>query len=271
MQGSGRNIVKWSFSCVVRKYMTLALLLLLVMPSYSFAREGITISAAISLKDVFEEIRDIFESTHDDVTVYMNFGGTGALKRQIIGGAPVDVFASASLRDSKELSDGGFTLKTTEREIAGNSIVLIVPAGEEARVRSFKDLAGEDVRRLALGDPSGVPAGKYAEETLKHLNVFDAVKHKFIFTGNVRQVLDYVARGEVDAGIVYATDAIARSRDVRVVEYAFPESHTPVIYPVTIVKGTQCERLSREFITLLLSGQGQNVLKKYGFNISEGE
>jgi molybdate transport system substrate-binding protein len=95
----------------------------------------------------------------------------------------------------------------------------------------------------------------------------DVVKDRLIFAENVRQVLDYVARGEVDAGMVYSTDALVRAKEVKIVAEAPTESHQPVIYPIAVVKGSTKEAMAREFISVVTSKEGKRVLEKYGFRV----
>ena len=122
-----------------------------------------------------------------------------------------------------------------------------------------------EVKKAVIGNPKTVPAGRYAEEALRHFNLWDAIKDKLIFVENVRQALDYVARDEVDAGLVYSTDAMARSKEVKVVMKLPEGSHQPAVYPIGVIKGTKEETLSRAFVDFVLSAEGQRILNKYGF------
>ena len=243
-----------------------------MIPFFSAPRESagqsqneIIVSAAISLTNAFEEIRLGFQQTHKNQQVLFNFGGSGDLARQIIGGAPVDVFASASPKDMDDLDKNNLILKDTRRNFAGNKVVLVVPANSAFPLGSFNDLKRGEIKRIAIGNPKTVPAGRYAEEILKYFNLTDAVKAKLIFAENVRQVLDYVARGEVDAGMVYSTDAAIKSDRVKIVIEAPEQSHTPVVYPIAVIKGTKKEGVGKEFISSVVSQEGKQILKKYGF------
>jgi molybdate transport system substrate-binding protein len=227
--------------------------------------QEITVSAAISLKDAFEEIGKTFMQKHPGTKVVFNFAGSGALARQIEAGAPVDVFASAAEKDMDDLDQKDMIIKRTRKDFARNSLVLIIPAKSAIHPTSLNDLRRREIQRIAIGNPKTVPAGRYAEEGLRHFNLWDAIKDKLIFGENVRQVLDYVARNEVDAGLAYSTDAIVRSREVKVVLKLPEGSHKPVIYPIAVIKGTKEELLSRAFVDFVLSAGGQKVLSKYGF------
>lgn len=226
--------------------------------------KDITVSAAISLKNAFEEIGKIFESKQG-AKVTFNFGASGDLMKQIAGGAPVDVFASAAQKDMDEVDKQGFIIAATRADIVANSVVLIVPVGAKTTLKSFEGLIATDIKKIAIGTPKTVPAGRYAEEIFNYYKLLPGIKDKLIFTENVRQVLDYVARGEVDAGVVYTTDAVARSKEIIIVATASEVSHKPVIYPIAVVKGAKSETLAKAFISMVISPEGQKILQKYGF------
>jgi len=225
----------------------------------------ITVSAAISLKNAFEEIGKTFMEKRAGVKVVFNFAGSGDLARQIEAGAPVDVFASAAPRDMDDIDRKGLVAFNSRKNFAGNALVLIKPANSNMPINSLEDLRRREVGKIAIGNPQTVPAGRYAEEALRHFNLWEGLKEKLIFAENVRQVLDYVARSEVDAGLVYSTDAMARSKEVKVVMKLPEGSHRPVVYPIGVIKGTKEEPLSRSFVDFVISSEGQKTLNKYGF------
>jgi molybdate transport system substrate-binding protein len=225
----------------------------------------ITVSAAISLKNVFEEIGRLYESKNKGTNVAFNFGASGDLMRQIEAGAPVDVFASASQKEMDELEKEGMTAAGSKRIFAGNIPVLVVPRNSGMGISNFADLAASRVKRIAAGNPMTVPAGRYAEEVFRYYNLSGRIREKLILAGNVRQVLDYVARGEVDAGVVYMTDALSRSAEVKVVAEAPNASHQPALYPIAAIKGSGSESAAMAFISLVASAEGKKVLAKYGF------
>jgi molybdate transport system substrate-binding protein len=227
--------------------------------------QELTVSAAISLKNVFEEIGKLYELKHPGTKVLLNFGASGDLARQIAGGAPVDVFASAAQKDMDDLDVKGQISPDTRVDFARNTMVLVTPA--PGTITSFADLASARVKRIAAGNPRTVPAGRYAAEVFDYYKIAGLIKDKLIYAENVRQVLDYVARGEVDAGVVYATDAAVRSRETHVVTDAPAASHKPVLYPIAVVKGTKNESTAKSFIEMVHSEQGTAILKKYGFRI----
>ena len=225
----------------------------------------ITVSTAISLKNAFEEIGKLYEAKGGGTKVLFNFGASGDLMRQIEGGAPVDVFASAAQKDMDEAEKKGLLLAGSRANFAANTVVLAVPATTRTLIKSFEDLKTDSVKKIAVGNPKTVPAGRYAEEVFQYYKILDTIKEKFVLTENVRQVLDYVARGEVDAGVVYSTDAMTRPKEVSLVATAPEQSHKPVIYPIAIVKGTKNETVAKAFVALVLSPEGQGILAKYGF------
>jgi len=231
------------------------------------ADSEIIVSAAISLTNAFEEMSILFNEKQKEVRVLFNFGGSGDLARQILGGAPVDVFASASPKEMDDLDQKDMIIKSTRKDFAGNKVVLIVSVKSEIHLTSLNDLSSGEVKRIAIGNPKTVPAGRYSEEVLTHFHLMDVVKDRLIFAENVRQVLDYVARGEVDAGMVYLTDALARAKEVKIVAEAPRESHAPVVYPIAVVKGSTKEVMAREFISVVTSKEGKRVLERYGFRI----
>ena len=189
---------------------------------------------------------------------------------QIEGGAPVDVFASAAQKDMDEAEKKGLIQIGTRKDFTANTVVLVVPAKEKKPIKSFSDLSSGEIKRIAIGNPKTVPAGRYAEEILQHYRVYDAIKDKLIFAENVRQVLDYVSRGEVDAGVIYSSDARLKATDVKVVAVAPSGSHKPVIYPIAVIKGTKVPDLAKEFIAVVTSEEGQAILRKYGFGSITG-
>lgn len=226
--------------------------------------KSITVSAAISLKNAFVEIGRFYESQYGTKCVF-NFGASGDLAKQIIGGAPVDLFASAAQKDMDEADKQGHIVTVSRFGFTANSVVLITPIGAKVSLKSFEDLRAAQIEKIAVGNPKTVPAGRYAEEVFGSYQILSSIKEKFIYTENVRQVLDYVSRGEVDAGVVYATDVAARPKDIRIVATAPEASHKPVVYPIAIVKGTKSEADAKAFISLVLSKEGKKILQKHGF------
>jgi molybdate transport system substrate-binding protein len=222
-----------------------------------------TVSAAISLKDALDEISQLYRAKSPGILIHFNLGGSGTLQQQIEQGAPVDVFISASPDQMDALESKGLLLAGSRKDMVRNSVVLIVPKGKTG-IASFQDLAGADVKFIAVGEPKTVPAGKYAQEILTHFGLYEKLKPKFVLGKDVRQVLTYVATGNADAGIVYATDALT-SADVTVVATAPKDSHSPVVYPLAIIKNSKNIDEAKKFADFLTGPESTAVFKKYGF------
>lgn len=248
---------------MIKKLLTAALSLIFFV-SQAYCGE-ISVSAAISLKNAFEEIGKLYEQNNKDEKIIFNFGGSGDLKKQIEGGAPVDIFAPASQKDMNDLSEKGLINKESRINFASNSIVLVTPAVSGIKISSFSDLAKTEIKKICIGNPATVPAGKYAKEVMMHHDIWNKIETKTVLAENVRQVLDYVVRNEVDAGIVYETDAMSVPKDVVITVKATPESHSPVIYPAALVATGKNQEPSKRFLIALGSEKGMEILKKYGF------
>ena len=226
--------------------------------------QPITVSAAISLKDALQEVAHLYELQSGEV-VKLNFGSSGQLMTQIRRGAPVDVFISAAANQVDELSRDGVVDVRARTVVATNRLVLVVRRDQTQAPRSFQELSDERIERISIGQPDVVPAGNYAQQVLNHLGIADAVRRRLIFGTNVRQVLSYVERGEVDAGIVYATDALVAGDQVRVVAVADPAWHAPIEYPAAIVAASRNRAAAERFLHFLQTRPAQQVLSNYGF------
>jgi molybdate transport system substrate-binding protein len=231
---------------------------------HSEAAREILVSAAASLKDAFRQISERHEE-RTGTKVIFNFGASGVLQKQIESGAPVDVFASAGRPQMDALAKQGLIIPETQRDFARNTLVLVVPADRTPVITYFPDLGSPKVMRLAVGNPKTVPAGQYAEQSLARLDLWQELQPRLILAEDVRQVLDYVARGEVDAGIVYASDVYAARDKVRTVASAPEDSHDPILYPLAVVRASGHQEAARAFIDTVMSGDGQRILEKYGF------
>ena len=231
------------------------------------AKADLTISAAISLKDVLDAVRKLYISENPAVSLAMNYGASGTLQLQIEQGAPVDLFVSAAPKQMDALAAKGLLLSGTRRDLLRNEVVLIVPKGSTSKISSFKDLARPDVKQIALGEPVTVPAGLYAKQVLTSLGIYDAVNAKAVLAKDVRQVLTYVETGNVDAGIVYSTDALSSSK-VKVVATAPANSHDPVIYPAAVIKDSKNPAAARAFLDFLSGAQAAAIFTKYGLSLA---
>jgi molybdate transport system substrate-binding protein len=232
-------------------------------PSGSPAANELIVSAAVSLKDAFREIAELYEK-RTGTRIHFNYGASGALQKQVESGAPVDVFASAGAKQMDDLVSKSLIVPDTRTVFARNSLVLIIPA-KGTGLGSFSDLANPAVKKVAVGNPKTVPAGQYTEQTINNLKLLPQIQSKLIFAEDVRQVLDYVARDEVDAGVVYSSDALSAGDRVKVVARAPDDSHDPILYPIAVVKDSQQKEAARKFIELVLTAEGQAILVKHGF------
>jgi len=244
----------------------LAALLFVTLPAGALAQQ-ITVSAAASLTDAFKEIGAKFEAARPGTTVRFNFAASGVLLQQIGQGAPVDVLATADEETMDRATLQKLVDTATRRDFASNSVVLVVPAQGGPAVTSLADLAGPQVKRIAIGKTATVPVGRYTKQLLEAAGLWTALEPKFVRADSVRQVLDYVARGEVEAGFVYRTDAALMADKVRVVLLpAFaPAGQAAVRYPVAVVGESRNALLAREFAAYLAAPAAQSVLARFGF------
>lgn len=229
------------------------------------AAPELVVSGAVSLRDVLAELRRTFEGRHPGLLVRLNLGASGTLEKQIEAGAPVDVFLSAGTRQMAALAAGGLIRTDTQVVFATNALVVVEPAGSRQAYRTPADLAGPELRWLAIGNPSTVPAGQYAEESLRRLGLWEQLRSRIVFAENVRQALEYVARGDADAGIVYRSDATLGSRPIRVAFDLPFESHRRILYPGAVLRDARSPGLGRKFLDLLVSPAGQEALVRHGF------
>lgn len=223
----------------------------------------LTVSAASSLGNAFKVLGQHYETQYPGSKVLFNVGASGALLQQLAKGAPVDVFAAADQETMDLAQKKGLVLAGERRNFARNELVVIVPAVSAIAVARLADLNQPHFRRVALGNPASVPAGRYSQQALQAARLWPAIAAKAITTHNVRQALDYVARGEVDAGFVYATDAALMKDKVRVA-LRVPLAD-PVSYPIAPLAASANGAEAQRFVGYVLSPAGQAVLAQYGF------
>ena len=221
----------------------------------------LTISAAASLVDVLDEITALFNEEYPDVEVDYNFGGSGALMQQILQGAPVDVFFSANADHFREVMEEGHIDEENAVDLLTNELVLIVPAGSDA-VTSFDDLENAD--EIGIGNPESVPAGEYSVEAFESMNIMEDIESKFVYAEDVRQVLNYVETGNVDAGVVYHTDTLM-SDDIDVIDAATEDAHSEIVYPLGMMNDTDNEAAQLAFFEFMQSEEAGEVFNEYGF------
>ena len=251
-----------AMSVVIR----VALVVLLLLGAVGAAQaQDVTLSVAISMKDVVEDVGRGFMASRPGVILRYNFGSSGELQKQIEAGAPVDLFISAAERHMDELVKKGLVVSPSRRIFARNVLTIVKPADSKIDITKPADLLNARVTRIVIGNPKTVPAGQYAEESLKALGIWDRLQPKLVFSENVRQALDYVTRGEVDAGFVYTTDAATRAQQVKEAFRPAEDTYRPVVYPVAVVAGARQAALAQAFLDLLVSRDGQATLARFGF------
>ena len=169
----------------------------------ALADQELIVSAAASLTNAMKEVAGHFEKTHPGTRIVCNFAASGVLLQQMAKGAPVDVFAAADQKTMNQAQEKNLIVPGTRKNFVSNRLVLIAPVDSKLALSGLDDLTRLEVKRVAVGNPATVPAGRYAKEALVHGGLWDKLSPRFILAESVRQVLDYVGRGEVDAGLVY--------------------------------------------------------------------
>ncbi len=223
----------------------------------------VLVSAAASLTNAFKELAAQYEAAHPDAKVLTTFGASDVVLRQITEGAPADVFASADQKAMDKAEAAKAVDPATRVNFVRTEIVLVVPADNPRGIASLADLKKAGVTRIALGNPASVPVGRYTRAALEKAGAWDTVEAHEILGENVRQVLSYVERGEVDAGFVFATDAAIMKDKVKVVQVV--ETPTPVVYPIALVQRDGRAPEAADFLKFVMSSDGQAVLARYGF------
>ena len=240
-----------------------ALLLCAGLPSLNAHAADLTVSAASSLTNAFRDLGPAFEAQNPGTMVVFNFGASDALLAQIAKGAPADVFASADPQAMDRADAQQLLAPGSRRNFVGNTLVMIAPADSAPLVKTLAHLRTPEVKRVAIGNPASVPVGRYTKAALTTAGLWSAVEPKAVFAQNVRQALDYVARGEVDAGFVYATDAAIMKDKVRVAMTV--PTDTPITYPIAALAGAPNPAAARKFLDFVLTPAAQAVLARHGF------
>ena len=231
--------------------------------------QEVNLAAAASLKNAYDEkLIPMFEEKYPGVKVTPTYASSGDLQTQIENGLEASVFMSAANKQMDALMDEGLIDNDTNKQFLENKVVLIVPADSDANISSFDDLKDVD-GTIAIGDPESVPAGQYAKEALDNLGIWDDVESKLSLGTDVTAVLNQVAQGSAECGIVYATDAKSTD-DVKVVCEAPDDAlKTPVIYPVAVLKDTKDPDAANKFLDFLQTKEAKDVFVEYGFTIHE--
>lgn len=243
--------------------MTRLLCLFLLAAALPATAAELTVSAASSLTESFRDIAAAYERAHPGTKVDLNFAASGVLLQQVTRGAPVDVLATADTATLDQAANSGLLEAGSRRTFATNALVVIVPPGRNNAPKTLAALAGKGVQRVAIGNPDSVPVGRYARTALQDAGLWDALAARTITTQNVRQSLDYVARGEVDAGFVYASDY--KAMPGRVVRAFDVPLNTPITYPLAVIKSSARAAEGRRFVAFVMSPEGQAILRGHGF------
>ena len=222
----------------------------------------LNISAAASLKEAMADLETAYTSKNPEVSFVINYGSSGSLQQQIEQGAPCDLFISAGEKQMTALEEEGLLLDSTNKDLVKNSLVLVT--SNDSEISSIDSLNSDAVSKIALGEPSSVPAGKYADETLTSLAIKDSLSNKLVFAKDVKEVLAWTASGNADAGFVYLSDALS-SDGVKIVETISEEYHSPITYPVAIIKDSDDIDAAKAFEDFLFTDEAQEIFEKYGY------
>lgn len=226
----------------------------------------LNISAAASMKEAMEELQEVYKNENNNVELIINFGSSGSLQQQIEQGAPCDVFISAGKKQMNNLKDGGHLLEDGYKDLVKNELVLIAP--KDSQISSINDLTKDIVKHVGMGEPGSVPAGKYADEVLNNLNLKEDLSDKLVFAKDVKEVLAWTKSGNADVGFVYYSDAI-NSENIKIVEVTPEDTHSPITYPVAVIKNTKNADEAKKFEEFLLSEKAQTVFEKYGYKTAK--
>jgi molybdate transport system substrate-binding protein len=252
-------IAKHHASIMIRPLLLFSVFALAGVPALAQPDGTLTVSAAASLRNVLARLGNDFQKTNPGAQVCFNFGSSGTLRAQIEAGAPVDVFIAADDATMNALQKGGNIESSSRRVLAGNRLVLVVPSDSPLKIRGFRDLTRPEVARVAIGAPS-VPAGARAREVFERLGIWPAIQAKSVRGKDVREVLAQVEQGNVEAGVVYLSDAATTNR-VRMVAVAPRSLHAPIRYPAAIVSQRKNRALAARFLAYLSSKHARAVFQ----------
>ena len=222
-------------------------------------KSELVISAAASLQKALTEIEAVYEEENEDISLVFNYGGSGSLQHQIQNGAPADLFISAAIEPFETLLDEGLIEEKANSNLLSNELVLIT--GKQTGIEGLENLVS--VSKIAIGSPDSVPAGKYAKQSLEALGLWGTIEDKLIFAKDVTQVLTYVETGNVEAGLVYATDAKSSSK-VKVIDIP-DDTHDEIIYPAGVISSSKQKEKAKKFYAYLQSDRSLEIFEKYGF------
>jgi molybdate transport system substrate-binding protein len=228
-------------------------------------RETILVFAAASTTNALDDIRQAFQQ-QTGIRVQSSYASSGTLAQQIVNGANADIFLSADEKWAGHLAQQ--KLVSRQQHLLANRLVIVVPADSALQVQRVEDLTAAEVRHVAMGEPEGVPAGKYAKQALVELRLWEPLKGKVVAGNDVRHALAFVETGAAEAGIVYATDA-AISKKVKVAVEIPPRLSSPIRYPVVLLSQGAKKPAAGQFYDYLRSPAASAVFRKYGFTVLE--
>ena len=243
------------------------LLLSMVLMGITFpsVAADITVAAAASLTDAFKVIAADFEKKNPQTKVKLTFASSGTLLQQLRNGAPIDVLATADQQTMNDAQAQSLIIKASRKDFAANQLVLVTPANSRLVINALAGLNQAGVKRIAMGNPAHVPAGRYAQAALEQSKQWQGLQAKLIKAQNVRQALDYVARGETEVGFVFATDALAEKDKIKVAMTV--PTPMPIHYPIAVSKTSKYSQEAQQFLNHVNSPAGKQVLRRHGFKI----
>lgn len=226
----------------------------------------VTVLAAASLTDALDEIIAEYEKDAD-CTITPSYAGSGDLVQQIEGGAPCDIFVSASKSNMDQLEEEGYIDTDTRKDILANTLTLIATS-EKADVVTMDMLTSDEVGTIAIGEVETVPAGKYATQVFDNMGITDEISDKIVYAKDVRAVLNYVETGDADCGFVYRTDALLMNEDDGVIIGDVDESlHDAIVYPAAVMKDAPQAEFAADFYEFMQNDFSKEVFEKYGFTV----
>lgn len=225
--------------------------------------KNIMVCAAASLRDALNEIQPRVEQDIG-IMITFNYGSSGALQKQIEEGAPADLFISAGEKQMDALENKNLIDKSSRKNMFGNKLVLVVPNEYKNEIKTVFDLVDKDIK-ISIGEPNSVPAGQYAKESLIYLGLWDKLNSKIVYAKDVNQIVAYVEKGEIAAGIVYNSDTTVLKNST-MVQIFDENTHEPILYPGAILSTSKEKESAKAFLDYLNTDSAKQILEKYGFN-----
>jgi molybdate transport system substrate-binding protein len=263
MQETNKPTPRRAFAFSRRRLLGAAAALAIGFSSGAASAADLVVSAAASLTNAFGDIGRAFERVNPGTKVVLNFAASDLLLAQIAKGAPADVFGSAD-QDAMDKAVTQNVIDTKSRhDFVRNRLVLIAPSDSSIAITGLASLSNPAIKHIAIGNPASVPVGRYTKGVLEKAGMWASLEPKYVNSASVRQALDYVARGETEAGFVYSTDAAIMKGKVKVA--AEVPTEKPILYPIAVVKDSKNAALAQSFLTFIASPAMQTILSDYGF------